>query len=225
MMEEHMVLKTENSLQTGVTARRHIPLVFVVDDDVSVREALESLIRTTGWQCRTFASAEEFLAQPRVLTPGCLILDVMLPDLDGLDLQALIADRAEMPVIFITGFGDVSMTVRAMKAGAMEFLTKPFRDEVILGAIRSAVERSLVSASREASLQTLRERYAAVSHRERQVMALVVQGRLNKLIGAELGISEATVKAHRGKMMRKMNAHSVAELVDMATRLCPTPTP
>jgi FixJ family two-component response regulator len=198
------------------------PMVFVVDDDVSVRESLESLIRCEGWQPETFASAQDFLDYPRVPVPNCLVLDVSLPGLNGLDLQRLVAgDRRDMPIIFITGYGDVPMTVRAMKAGAVEFLTKPFNDDVLLSAIRSALESSRVALSFEAEMRVLRDRYASLSQRERQVMALVVSGLLNKQIGGELGISEITVKAHRGKVMQKMKANSVADLVKMAARLRP----
>jgi len=197
-------------------------MVFVVDDDVSVRESLESLIRCEGWQPETFASAQDFLDYPRVPVPNCLVLDVSLPGLNGLDLQRLVAgDRRDMPIIFITGYGDVPMTVRAMKAGAVEFLTKPFNDDVLLSAIRSALESSRVALSFEAEMRVLRDRYASLSQRERQVMALVVSGLLNKQIGGELGISEITVKAHRGKVMQKMKANSVADLVKMAARLRP----
>jgi FixJ family two-component response regulator len=200
------------------------PIVFVVDDDVSVRESLELLIRCESWQPETFASAQEFLDRPRVLVPNCLVLDVSLPGLNGLDLQRLIAgDRTDMPIIFITGHGDVPMTVRAMKAGAVEFLTKPFNDEVLLAAIRAALERSRVALSLEAEMGVLRNRYASLSQRERQVMALVVSGLLNKQVGGELGISEITVKAHRGKVMQKMKADSLAELVKIAARLRPAP--
>ena len=197
-----------------------IPTVFVVDDDVSVRESLELLIRCAGWQAETFASAQEFLSRPRVLAPSCLVLDVGLPDLNGLDLQKRVAaDRTDMPIIFITGHGDVPMTVQAMKAGAVEFLTKPFGDEVLLGAIRNAIERSRAAVSREAEMRVLQNSYASLTPREREVMALVVSGRLNKQVGGELGISEITVKAHRGHAMRKMKAGSLADLVNMAARL------
>jgi FixJ family two-component response regulator len=196
------------------------PIVFVVDDDVSVRESLELLIRWAGWQPETFASAQEFLSRPRVLAPSCLVLDVTLPGLNGLDLQKRVAvDRTDMPIIFITGYGDVPMTVQAMKAGAVEFLTKPFRDDVLLSAIRHALERSHTALRHEAEIQALRDCYASLSRREREVMALVVSGLLNKQVGGELGISEITVKAHRGKVMRKMEAHSLADLVTMAARL------
>ena len=196
------------------------PIVFVVDDDISIRESLELLIRCEGWQPQLFATAQEFLALPRVLAPSCLILDVSLPGLNGLDLQKQVAvERTEMPIIFITGYGDVPMTVRAMKAGAQEFLTKPFSDEVLLAAIRQALERSRIALGREMEMQGLKDRYASLTGRERQVMALVASGKPNKLVGSELGISEITVKAHRGKVMEKMKADSVADLVKMAGKL------
>jgi len=201
------------------------PVVFVVDDDISVRESLELLIRFEGWQPETFASAGAFLDRPRLRVPSCLVLDVSLPDLDGLDLQKRVVDRSDMPIIFITGHGDIPMTVRAMKAGAVEFLTKPFGDEALLSAIRNALERSETSLGDEAELSVLRERYASLSRREREVMALVVSGKLNKQVGGELGISEITVKAHRGKAMRKMKADSLADLVKMAARLRLAPEP
>jgi FixJ family two-component response regulator len=196
------------------------PIVFVVDDDVAVRQSLELLIESAGWQSETFASAIEFLARPRPLSPNCLVLDVLLPGLNGLDLQEHIAaDRADMPIIFITGYGGVPMTVRAMKGGAIEFLTKPFRDEVLLEAIGEALERSRAVLGHEAEMRALRERHASLSRREREVMALVVAGLLNKQVAGELGINEVTVKAHRGKMMRKMQARSLPHLVTMATKL------
>jgi FixJ family two-component response regulator len=203
------------------------PFVFVVDDDISVRESLEALIGTQGWRAECFASARDFLARPRVETPSCLILDVNLPDLNGLDLQTQIAgERLDMPIIFITGYGDIPMSVRAMKAGAVEFLTKPLDDDALLGAIRYAIGHSTAKRRGEADLQALRDCYASLSRREREVMSLVVAGRLNKQVGAELGISEITVKAHRGRMMEKMMAQSFADLVRMSTTLgYPLPPP
>jgi len=202
------------------------PIVFVVDDDVSVRESLELLIRTAGWKPETFASAQEFLSRPRVPVPSCLVLDVSLPDLNGLDLQKRIAaDRIDMPIIFITGYGDVPMTVRAMKAGAVEFLTKPFGDDVLLSAIQQALERSRVALVAAQELRALRDGYETLTRREREVMELVVSGLLNKQVGGELDISEITVKAHRGRVMRKMKAHSLADLVTMAAKLHLPPRP
>jgi len=202
------------------------PIVFVVDDDISVRESLELLIRNEGWQPELFASAQEFLNCPRALVPNCLVLDVSLPGLNGLDLQRHVAaQRSDMPIIFITGYGDVPTSVRAMKAGAVEFLTKPFSDEALLTAIRQALERSRVALGNEAEMRSLRDRYASLTHREQQVMALVVTGLLNKQVGGELGISEITVKAHRGKVMQKMRADSLPTLVKMAAQLRITPPP
>lgn len=202
------------------------PTVFIVDDDVSIRESLDLLVNSLGWDAETFASAAEFLARPRPTAASCLLLDVNLPDLNGLDLQERIAtDRASMPIIFITGYGDIPMTVRAMKAGAAEFLTKPFNEEVLLGAIRNALERSRATMEEEASLQALRDRYDTLSTRERQVMDLVVTGLLNKQVGGELGISEITVKAHRGRVMQKMQVRSLAELVKLSAKLRTPATP
>jgi FixJ family two-component response regulator len=196
------------------------PIVFVVDDDISVRESLELLILEAGWHPELFASAQEFLSRPRPSGPSCLLLDVGLPDLNGLELQKRMAsDRLTMPIVFITGRGDIPMTVQAMKAGAIEFLTKPFDPEQLLGAIRGALECSRESLTAGANLKILQDRYQTLSGREREVMALVVQGLLNKQVGAELGISEITVKAHRGRLMRKMRAKSLAELVKLADRL------
>jgi FixJ family two-component response regulator len=195
------------------------PAVFVVDDDISVRESLELLISFAGWQPETFASARDFLARPRTHAPCCMVLDVSLPDLNGLDLQKLVADRTDMPVIFITGYGDIPMTVRAMKAGAVEFLTKPLDDEALLRAIRQAIGRSADALGSEAEIQALRDCYASLTPREREVMSLVVSGLLNKQVGFKLGISETTVKAHRGKVMQKMKADSLADLVKTAERL------
>ena len=196
------------------------PIVFIVDDDVSVRSALESLIESAGWVAETFASAQEFMRRPRVAAPSCLVLDVSLPDINGLELQSRVAtDRTDMPIIFISGYGDVPMTVRAMKAGAVEFLMKPFKDDVLLDAIRGAIDRSLTALREESEAQVLRSRSASLTPREREVMALVVSGLLNKQVGGELGISEITVKAHRGQVMRKMKAESLPALVTMAWRL------
>ncbi|WP_280155763.1 response regulator [Piscinibacter sp. XHJ-5] len=206
----------------GITCNSNTnPVVFVVDDDVSVRESLELLIVSAGWRPETFACAQEFLASARRREPSCLVLDITMPGgLDGLEVQRrLAAERPDMPIIFITGHGDVPMTVQAMKAGAYEFLTKPFRNDVMIGAITSALERSRVALDHEIQLNPLRGRYASLSRRERQVMGLVVCGLLNKQVGSELGISEITVKAHRGSLMRKMQAASLPELVTIAARL------
>jgi FixJ family two-component response regulator len=198
---------------------RDTPVVFVVDDDVSVRESLELLIVSAGWQPQTFASAEDFLGAQRIDGPSCLVLDVALPKLNGLDLQQRIADRTDMPIIFITGYGDVPTTVKAMKAGAVEFLTKPFSEQALQSAIQRAIERSRSALVHEAALRALRSHYSSLTPREREVMALVISGLLNKQIALELGISEITVKAHRGRVMRKMQVDSLAELVRAAAAL------
>jgi FixJ family two-component response regulator len=194
-------------------------VVFVVDDDVSVRESLELLLRAAGWQPETFASPQEFLSRPRSDIPCCLVLDVTLPGLNGLELQGLLAERTDMPIIFITGHGTVPMSVQAMKAGAVEFLTKPFKKDELLAAIRGAIERSRLTLRHGSEMQVLRRRYESLTPRERQVMALVVSGLLNKQVGGELGISEITVKKHRGQVMGKMKADSLPDLVTMAARL------
>ena len=195
------------------------PIVFVVDDDISVRNSIGLLVESAGWRPETFACGRDFLARPREDGPCCLVLDVVLPDLNGCDLQALLADRAGMPIVFISGQADVATSVRAMKAGALEFFTKPFADDAIVAAIRAALHRSRTALADEAEGRALLETYALLSPREREVMALVVSGRLNKQVGSDLGISEITVKAHRGRMMRKMHAGSICDLVRMATRL------
>ena len=196
------------------------PIVFVVDDDPSVREALESLIVQAGWRAQVFESAQDFLGFPRAAVPSCLVLDVTMPGLNGLELQSLIAgDRIDMPIIFITGHADVPMTVKAMKAGAVEFLTKPVAEDVLINAIGSAIARSRVTLDQEGESQALRSLYSKLTPRERDVMTLVVRGLLNKQVGGELGMAEITVKAHRGQVMRKMKAASFADLVNMGTRL------
>ena len=196
------------------------PTVFVVDDDISVRESLELLIRKHGWHPETFTSARRIPARPRLLAPSCLVLDFSLPGLNGLELQKRVAvELPYMPIIFLTGYGDIPMTVQAMKAGAVEFLTKPFSNEALLSAIRNAIERSRVKLDSETEIRMLRTRYPALTMRERQVMTMVASGMLNKQVGDELGITEITVKFHRGNLMRKMNADSFAELVKMAARL------
>jgi FixJ family two-component response regulator len=195
-------------------------IVLVVDDDDSVRESLELLLRHEGLNVETFVSAQEFLSRPPVTVPSCLVLDISLPGLNGLELQKRVAvERREMPIIFITGHGDIPKTVQAMKAGAAEFLTKPFNDEILLNAIRNALARSKALLNRSTEIHALRARYSCLTAREREVMALVVVGLPNKQVGGELGISEITVKAHRGSMMRKMKAESLAELVNIAARL------
>ncbi len=218
LVEDDLQLRRE--VAESLSAFPAQPIVFVVHNDTSVRESLESLIRCEGWQFETFAFAREFLARPRPLVPHCLVLDVSLRDLNGLDLQRKVAaERPGTPVIFVTGHGDVPTSVQAMKAGAIEFLMNPFCDKALSSAIREGFKRSSIALNREAGLRSLRDRCASLSHRERQVMALVVSGLLNKEVGAELAISEITVKAHRGQVMRKMKAESFADLVRMAARL------
>jgi FixJ family two-component response regulator len=197
-----------------------IPIVFIVDDDISVRESLELLIRDQKWKPEMFASAKEFLDRPRKPVPSCLVLDLSLPGLNGLELQKQLAlEHSDMPIIFISGYGDVPKSVQAMKAGALEFLTKPIDDDALVSAIRNALQRSTQALEQSAEIHKLRERYESLTARERQVMALVVSGLLNKQVGGELGISEITVKAHRAVVMQKMKANSLADLVRMAGKL------
>ena len=217
-------MTSANAVEYGSeTSSAHAtPIVFVVDDDVSVRDALETMTRFAGLRAETFATAQDFLAHPRATVPNCLVLDVNLPDLSGLDLQKLItSERTDTPIIFITGYGDVPTTVRAMKAGAVDFFTKPLDDQVLLDAIRRAIERSRTALSEDEELKVIQDRYASLSRREREVMALVVTGLLNKQVGSELGICERTVKVHRRHVMRKMKARSLAELINMTGRLHP----
>lgn len=219
MYAESCVVSIPRATAIRGATRGAMTTVFIVDDDISVRESLESLIVSAGWKPEAFASAQEFLARPQPSQPCCLVLDLSLPDLNGLELQKRIADRTNLPIIFITAHGDIPSSVRAMKAGAVEFLTKPFGADVLLSAVRDAIQRSRASLEDEADLKMLRDRYQSLTLRERQVMALVVLGQMNKQVAGELDISEVTVKAHRGRMMRKMNARSVAELVNTAARL------
>ena len=200
-------------------------IVFVVDDDASVRQSLKNLVGSVGLRVEAFASAQEFLRSKRIDVPGCLVLDVRLPGLSGLDLQKRMVEACiEIPIIFITGHGDIPMTVRAMKAGAVEFLTKPFRDQDLLDAIQQALERDRMAREQRAEMEELRGRLDSLTPREREVMGLVVAGLLNKQIAGELGTSETTIKIHRHQVMEKMSAGSLAELVRMADRLgIPTP--
>jgi FixJ family two-component response regulator len=196
------------------------PTVFVVDDDISIRESLELLVRSENWTPKTFASAHEFLSHPRTLVPSCLVLDLSLPGLNGLDLQKkLAAERIDVPIIFITAYGDVPQSVQAMKGGALEFLLKPLDHNALVPAIERALERSRLTFAQRAEMQELKARYASLTSREHQVMALVVTGLLNKQVGGELGISEITVKAHRRQVMQKMKADSLATLVKQASKL------
>ena len=205
---------------TSIVMSQTTPIVFVVDDDFSVREALEDLIRFEGWHPVMFRSAKEFLAHPRVFVPNCLVLDVILPDLNGLDLQKLMAvERYEMPIIFVTACGDLRLTVQALKAGAQEFLTKPIDDYALLTAIRAALERSRIVLENELVMERLKDCYASLSSRERQVMTLVVSGLSNRQVGNELGITESTVKTHRGRVMEKMRAETIPDLVKIAGQL------
>ena len=203
----------------GATMPDVTPIVFVVDDDISVRKSVELLLESAGWRAETFAAAQEFLSRPRPAVPCCLVLDVTMPGVNGLELQQQLADRTDMPIIFITGYGDVPMTVQAMKAGAVEFLMKPFKAGALLDAIRGAIERSRAALRLDSEMRALKHCYETLTPREREVMALVVSGLLNKQVGGELGISEITVKAHRGQVMRKMKADSLPDLVTMAARL------
>lgn len=213
-------VRTPNNAMGAVPTSGAIPIVLIVDDDISVRESLELLVRNENWKPETFASAREFLNHPRTLVPSCLVLDVSLPGLNGLELQKhLVVEHIDMPIIFITGYGDVPKSVQAMKAGAMEFLTKPINNEALVSAIRNALQRSRLALAQDGEMRELRSRYASLTSREKQVMALVVSGRLNKQVGGELGISEITVKAHRAQVMQKMKADSLATLVKLAGKL------
>ncbi len=197
-------------------------LVYIVDDDLSVRDALRNLLRSVGLEVRTFAAAQEFLSSPRPEVPACLVLDVRLPGLSGLDLQRELAEaRSEVPIIFITGHGDIPMSVRAMKAGAVEFLTKPFRDQDLLDAVQQAIERDRAARRERAEVAELRARYDSLTPREREVMMLVARGLANKQIAGDLGISEPTVKLHRGRVMHKLGAQSLADLIHIAEKIAP----
>ena len=220
--------RTSPSAAIGITSHRTIlrignrdtpPTVFVIDGDIAVRQSLERLIRTAGCEPETFASAEEFLSHPRSTVPSCVILDLTLPGLSGLELQKQLAGQPELPLIFVTGHTDVPMTVEAMKAGAVEFFTRPIDDMALLPAIGAAIERSRAALRHDSEMRMLRKLHSTLTPREREVMALVVSGLLNKQVGGELGINEATVKAHRGQVMRKMKAASLPDLVTMAMRL------
>ena len=225
-MEFAMTPAHEVERESELPSAQATPIVFVVDDDVSVRESLAGMLHFAGLKAETYACAQDFLGRPRAMVPNCLVLDVRLPDVNGLDLQNLIAcERIDMPIIFITGYGDVPTTVRAMKGGALDFLTKPFDDQILLDAIQHGIERSRAALREATATQSVRDRYASLSRREREVMALVVSGLLNKQVGVELGIGEFTVKVHRRHVMRKMNARSLAELINMAGRLRPCPAP
>jgi FixJ family two-component response regulator len=216
-------VRTQGNRMGAIPTSATVPTVFIVDDDVSVRESLELLVRNENWKPEAFASAQDFLNHPRTLAPSCLVLDLSLPGLNGLELQRQLAvEHIDMPIIFITGYGDVPKSVQAMKAGALEFLTKPLNNDALVNAIRNALERSRLALAQEAEMRELRDRYALLTPREQQVMALVVSGLLNKQVGGELGISEITVKAHRGQVMQKMKANSLADLVKIAGKLAPT---
>ena len=214
------LIDTTDRLSRSLAMPPTMPTVVVVDDDISIRESLELLIQNEGWQPALFESAQEFLAQLPTVVPSCLILDVNLPDLSGLDIQQRISDKkSSTPIIFITGYGDIPTSVRAMKAGAAEFLTKPLDDEIMIGAIREALLRSQANLQQEGAQRQLQERFALLTRREREVMNLVVKGLMNKQVGFELEISEITVKAHRGKVMEKMQATTFVDLVNMAGKL------
>lgn len=221
MLSPGVEMSSDNRLahQTGHSDSRAAACVFAVEGDASARESLELLICGAGWQPRIFASPQELLAQPRTLVPSCLILDVRPPDFGGLELQTLLADRRELPIIFMTAHSDVRLSVKAMKAGAIEFLIKPVPPDALLNTIRYALDCSRTALIHYAEMRVLGSRYATLSPREREVMSLVAAGWLNKQIGGMLGISEITVKAHRGRVMRKMSARSIVGLINAAGRL------